>query len=266
MSQPNYNNEYPGLVQTDETCYRFTDKAIQSSERVLFSNWWREQINQFGVKVNYFVNTYNVLSADNFYGEQTTKTFAAPRQIVLAVTLNEDAVTLSRFGFESDDEITGYIHISSFYDDFYTLSTYETQYNVVEPKAGDVFELTEYGNDRPNNRQSKYFEITQKLDQDVSQINNLQGHYVFLIKAKRLDYTFQPNIPFNNISAETRNEGVSGNYQVFEDSFAGRLPGGENEQSQLKKDDYDQYNIDNVSKTDVFDMSKNDTDVYGDYY
>ena len=266
MSQPNYNNEYPGLVQTNETCYRFTDKAIQSSERVLFSNWWREQINQFGVKVNYFVNTYNVLSADNFYGEQTTKTFAAPRQIVLAVTLNEDAVTLSRFGFESDDEITGYIHISSFYDDFYTLSTYETQYNVVEPKAGDVFELTEYGNDRPNNRQSKYFEITQKLDQDVSQINNLQGHYVFLIKAKRLDYTFQPNIPFNNISAETRNEGVSGNYQVFEDSFAGRLPGGENEQSQLKKDDYDQYNIDNVSKTDVFDMSKNDTDVYGDYY
>ena len=204
MSQPNYNNEYPGLVQTDETCYRFTDKAIQSSERVLFSNWWREQINQFGVKVNYFVNTYNVLSADNFYGEQTTKSFADPRQIVLAVTLNEDAVTLSRFGFESDDEITAYIHISSFYDDFYTLSTYDTQYNVVEPKAGDVFELTEYGNDRPNNRQSKYFEITQKLDQDVSQINNLQGHYVFLIKAKRLDYTFQPNIPFNNISATTK--------------------------------------------------------------
>ena len=65
MSQPNYNNEYPGLVQTDETCYRFTDKAIQASERVLFSNWWREQLNQFGVKVNYFVNTYNVLSADN---------------------------------------------------------------------------------------------------------------------------------------------------------------------------------------------------------
>ena len=100
----------------------------------------------------------------------------------------------------------------------------------------------------------------------MSQINNLQGHYVFLIKAKRLDYTFQPNIPFNNTSAATRNEGMSGNYQVFEDSFSSRLSGGENEQSQLKKDGYDQYNIDNVSKTDVFDMSKNDTDVYGDYY
>ena len=84
MIQPNYSNEYPGLVQTDETCYRFTDKAIQSSERVLFSNWWREQINQFGVKVNYYVNTYNTLSADNFYGEQPTQTFADPRKITLA--------------------------------------------------------------------------------------------------------------------------------------------------------------------------------------
>jgi len=288
MSQPNYNNEYPGLVQTDETCYRFTDKAIQSSERVLFSNWWREQLNQFGVKVNYFVNTYNVLSADNFYGEQTTKTFANPRQIVLAVTLNENAITLSQFGFESDDEITAYIHIDSFYNDFYTLSSvYDTQYNVVEPKAGDVFELTEYGDDRPNNRQSKYFEITQKLDQDISQINTLQGHYVFLIKAKRLDYSFEPNLPvessidrskilgnedFNGLGTETcetiglEDITVSGDYQVYEDSFAGRLSGGENEQSQTKKDGYDEYNIDGVSKTDVFDMSRNDTDVYGDYY
>tara|TARA_A100000171_G_scaffold52827_1_gene73425 strand:+ start:2722 stop:3525 length:804 start_codon:yes stop_codon:yes gene_type:complete len=267
MSQPDYSCDYPGLVQTDETCYRFTDKSIQSSERVLFSNWWREQLNQFGVKVNYFVNTYNVLSADNFYGEQTTKIFAEPRRITLAVTLNENAITLSQFGFESDDEITAYIHISSFYDDFYTLSSvYDTQYQVIEPKAGDVFELTEYGDDRPSNRQSKYFEITQKLDQDVAQINNLQGHYVFLIKAKRLDYSFEPNIPFNNKSATTKNEGVSGNSQIYEESFAGRLPGGQNEESQTKKDGYSQYDVDDVSKNDVFDMSVNDTDVYGDYY
>jgi hypothetical protein len=262
MSQPDYSCEYPGVVQTDETCYRFTDKSIQASERVLFSNWWREQINQYGVKVNYFVNTYNVLSADNFYGEQPTKVFADPRQIILAVTLNENAITLSQFGFDSDDDITAYIHISSFYSDFSTLtSVYNKQFNVVEPKAGDVFQLTEYGDDRPSNRQAKYFEITEKLDQDVSQINNLQGHYVFLIKAKRLDYSFEPNIPFNNLTS-----GISGNSQIYEETFAGRLPGGENEQSQPKKDGYDEYDVDSISKKDVFDMSVNDTDVYGDYY
>ena len=306
MSQPDYKCEYPGLVQTDETCFRFTDKSIQASERVLYSNYWREQINQFGVKVNYYVNTYNTLSADNFYGEQPTQTFADPRNITLAVTLNENAITLSKFGFESDDEVTAYIHISSFYDEFYTLSSvfepegiYDRYFHfnpVVEPKAGDVFELTEYGNDRPNNRQSKFFEITEKLDQDISQINNLQGHYVFLLKAKRLDYSFEPNINFNDTGVQIRladldlstaTNGLSDistedlltlqagitaiggeftNDQVYEDKFAGRLPGGTNPQSLPKREDYDEYIIDEVSKEDVFDMSNNDTDVYGDYY
>ncbi len=318
MSQPDYSCEYPGLVQTDETCYRFTDKSIQASERVLFSNWWREQINQFGVKVNYYVNTYNTLSADNFYGEQPTQTFADPRKITLAVTLNENAINLSKFGFESDDEVTAYIHISSFYDEFISLSAdfapfgedvsmivngkipqgvydrYFTFDPVVEPKAGDVFELTEYGDDRPNNRQSKFFEITEKLDQDISQINNLQGHYVFLLKAKRLDYSFEPNINFNNaevierladlstdtsrlsdistedfLSIQATITAVGGEYtndQVYEDKFAGRLPGGTNPVTMDKREDYNLYSADDISKKDVFDMSDNDTDVYGDYY
>mgnify|MGYP001221206574 CR=1 FL=1 len=75
-------------------------------------------------------------------------------------------------------------------------------------KLGLVFELTEYGNDRPNNRQSKFFEITEKLDQDISQINNLQGHYVFLLKAKRLDYSFEPNINFKVFSLLTSSRGI----------------------------------------------------------
>lgn len=296
MSQPDYSCEYPGLVQSDENCYRFTDKSIQSSERTLFSNWWREQINLYGTKVNYFVNTYNVLSADNFYGEEPTKVFADPRQIVMAVTLNENAITLSKFGFESDDDITAYIHISSFYDSFYTLSSvYDTQYNVVEPKAGDVFQLSEYGNDRPNDRQAKYFEITEKLDQDIAQMNQLGGHYVFLIKAKRLDYSFEPNIPFNSSNditiIEIGDEGylsdengdtyifnepdplvtststsIKGNQQVYEDSFSGILSGGASIRTEDKKPNYDEYNIDETSKKEIFDMSKNDTDVYGDYY
>tara|TARA_B110000908_G_C10244865_1_gene448229 strand:+ start:27 stop:812 length:786 start_codon:yes stop_codon:yes gene_type:complete len=257
-----YDNCYPGMQVVDTACYRFTDKSIQESERFLFSNWWREEINQFGVKVKYFVNTFNTLSANNLYGEEPTKVFADPREIIIAATLNENAITLSQFGFESDDDITAYIHISSFYDEFYTLSAvWETQYNIVEPKAGDVFQLSEYGDDRPNNRQAKYFEITEKLDEDIAQINNLAGHYVFLIKAKRLDYSFEPNIPFNNLTSN-----ISGNSQIYEDTFAGRLSGSVNEQSQTKKDNYDLYNVDSTSKEDVFNMSVNDTDVYGDYY
>jgi len=322
MSIIDYSCEYPGIVQTDETCFRFTDKSIQSSERVLFSNYWREQINQYGVKVNYYVNTYNTLSADNFYGEQPTQTFAEPRKITLAVTLNENAITLSKFGFESDDELTAYVHISSFYDEFVTLSADFAPFGedenflmhderggkiaqgiydrygkfgpIVEPKAGDVFELTEYGDDRPNDRQAKFFEITEKLDQDISQINNLQGHYVFLLKAKRLDYSFEPTINFNNTGVQiltadlsttfsllsdlsteglltlqatiTAVDGEFTNDQVYEGKVSGRLPGSTNPETLPKREDYDKYIVDKTSKEDVFDMSGNDTDVYGDYY
>jgi hypothetical protein len=317
MSIIDYSCEFPGIVQSDETCFRFTDKSIQSRERVLFSNYWREQINQFGTKVKYYVNTYNTLSADNFYGEQPTAIFTEPREITLAVTLNENAITLSKFGFESDDEITAYVHISSFFDEFQSLSSVFEPLNnvdnivngklpqgvydryaefepVVEPKAGDVFELSEYGDDRPSNRQAKFFEITQKLDQDISEINNLQGHYVFLLKAKRLDYSFEPKIDFNDqggditiVDISTSIDGLSDistedlftlqgqissngkkvtNDQVYEDDFAGRLPGGDNIPSAPKREDYELYSTDIVSKEDVFDMSNNDTDVYGDYY
>ena len=268
MSSGDYTCDFPGIVQTDETCFRFTNKDNENSsnERLLFSNYWREQINLYGTKVKYFVNRFNTLSGDNFYGEDPNRSFADPVDTIIAVTLNEDAITLSRFGFDSDDAITGYIHISSFQSSFEDLSSFDLSASnfspiIVEPKAGDVFQLSEYGDDRPSNRQAKYFEVTEKLDQDIAEINQLGGHYVFKIKAKRLDYSFEPNIPFNNLTSN-----ISGNAQVYEDSFAGRAAGGVNEQSQPKKDGYDQYNVDDISKADVFDMSDNPDDVYGDYY
>ncbi len=71
----------------------------------------------------------------------------------------------------------------------------------------------------------------------------------------------------------TLQAGISGdvagqftNDQVYEDAFAGRLPGGANTESLPKREDYDEYIVDDVSKEDIFDMSNNDTDVYGDYY
>ena len=110
MSIDYNNNPYPGLTQDDQTCWRFTDKSNQECERILFDNWWREIINQFGVKTSYYVNTFNTLSADNLYGEQPTKRFAPPIEFVMGINLNDNAITLSQFGFLSDDEVTGFIY------------------------------------------------------------------------------------------------------------------------------------------------------------
>ncbi len=268
MSIDYNNNPFPGIAQNDETCWRFTDKGNQDSERILFDNWWREIINQFGVETTYYVNTFNTLSADNLYGEQPTKKFAPPVKFVMGINLNDNAITLSQFGFLSDDEVTGFIHIESFESSFSSLTAqglWGTQNGVVEPKAGDIFQLSEFGDDRPAGRQPKYFEITEKLDEDISQINPLAGHYVFLVKAKRYDYSFEPGIPFTDIG-DTLSASLSSNDQIYEDSFAGRLSGGENPQSTPKQDNYDEYDADSFSREEVFDMSVNDTDVYGDYY
>ena len=296
MSIDYNNNPFPGLVQSDQTCWRFTDKSNQDSERILFDNWWRELINQFGVKTTYYVNTFNTLSADNLYGEQPTKRFAPPVEFVMGINLNDNAITLSQFGFLSDDEVTGFIHIESFESAFSSLTAeglWDTQNDIIEPKAGDIFQLSEFGSDRPSSRQPKYFEITEKLDEDIAQINPLAGHYVFLVKAKRYDYSFEPGIPFTSIGPEylvaqgtedgilvgddplfvgchpddnTLSVGFSGNDQIYEDAFAGRLSGGENPESLPKQDNYDEYDADSFSKKEVFDMSANDTDVYGEYY
>ena len=71
-----YNTCFPGIIDTDQTCVRYTNKETSGNEQYLFSNYYREQINQYGTQITYFVNAYNVLSADNFYGEDPTRKFA----------------------------------------------------------------------------------------------------------------------------------------------------------------------------------------------
>ena len=231
-------------------CFRFTDKDNTLCERLVISNWWFEQICLYGQRVTYWQNPYNTLSADgipeagpgNIYGEEPTKIFKNPQQIIILLELQENAVILQKYGFDSDDEFTGYIHISGFYQTFGWLE---------EPKAGDIIELTEFGDDRPYPRTGKKFEITERLDEDVARINPLMGHYVWQIKAKRYDYSFEPGL-----SAE------GGSEQVYDDKFSGVLDGGMQDRSAPKSYDGD---LEELSKA-IFDYSGFDYDnVYGGY-
>jgi hypothetical protein len=227
---------YPINGYQDNECIRFTDKNNNQSERIIQSNYWREQISLYGQQVNYYVNTFSLLSADNLYGEQPTQQFAPPLPIVIAINLNENALMLSKYGLLSEDEVTAFIHISSFYATF----------NGTEPKSGDVFQLTEYGSDRPGGRNGKFFEITQRLDEDAATINPLAGHYVWLIKAKRFEWSFEPGLSGEAVNSQvfddTRNPTASGAYKPYT------------------------FSIDEESKK-IFDYSLTDgyDDVYGGY-
>ena len=283
------NSCFPGIVDSDQTCYRYLDKEVIGNEEYLYSNYYREQIAAYGTKITYYVNNYNVLSADNFYGEDPTRRFAPGVEVTAIVELSENANTLTKFGFQADDEITIYMHLSAFYDAFRYAglqrldatqgtvntvetqgglglrtedpSTYETQYNQVQPKSGDVFVLTEYGKGRPGDRSGKQFEVTEILDEDISRTNPLGGHYVWIMKGKRFEYSFEPGLTDEK-----------GDNQVMDNSFSGILSGGTQPVSPPKKyDEQDAANnplisINEISRTKVFDMpANNNTGVYGTY-
>ena len=164
---------------------RFLDKGVNLNERSNYDGWWKEQLHLYGTQVEYFTSTHSLSGHDPVYGEQPTAAYADPKTIIVTLNLNENAVAMKEFGLVADDEITSFVHIKTFYEVFGSGA---------EPKSGDVFNLIEFGNDRPGNRAGKHFEITERLDQDVNQINPLLGHYIWLIKAKRHDYSFEPGL------------------------------------------------------------------------
>lgn len=231
--------------QTD--CLRYLDKGVNANERDNYATWIKEQIDIYGQNVNYFVQTYSLTAHDAVYGEQPTVTYRNPVSLVMFVELNEQSTMLSKFGLQGDDDVTAYIPITKFQD---SITGYEG--HPPEPKSGDVFTLHEYGNDRPNGRAGKSFEITQRLDQEVSTVNPLMGHYVWYIKAKRLDYSFE-----QGLSGEAKSS------QVYDNNFSGTLSGFTSPQTEAKAyaDDVD------VQAKTVFDYKNiNDLDdVYGDY-
>jgi len=227
---------YPGANNNTNECFTLFSKENNQGDIMLNNNYWKEQINLYGQKVGYIVNNTTTLSADMLYSEQPTQIYSSPIIIKMLIDLNENALLLSKYGMQSDDEVTAYVHISSFYEVFGFPK---------EPKSRDLFQLVEYGSDRPGGRNGKIFEITERLDEDVARINPLGGHYVWLLKAKRFEYSFEPGV-----------SGEAVNQQVFDDLKNNSVEGANKP--------YD-YNVADASKK-IFDYEKTNYDnVYGGY-
>ena len=240
-----FNNHSDGgdLPHKDTGGVRHLNKELSENNRALYNSWWQEQIFQFGTEIEYFQSQYSLDTHDSLYGEEPTAAYKSPVKMVVAFELNESAIVLSKFGLLGDDEITGYISIDAFWHSFS-----EPGNPKPEPKSGDVFKLTEYGSlDRIGGRDGKVFEITDRVEQDISKINPLIGHYIWLIKAKRHDYSFEPGLS---------PEGASN--QVFDDLHSG------GEQSDRKI--YPPTSTNRSKKVfDYNDYYESDDDVYGGY-
>ena len=220
---------------------RFTDKSNNSNERNnLFKIWWKDQIALYGTQTTYYVRDFTLSAADKFYGENTTSGFLTGTNLVMVMNLTDNSITFSKFGLTSDDEVEAYIDISTYQE---TLSTQYSGSELIEPKAGDVFQLTELGNDRPGSREGKFFEITERVDESISTINQLQGHYLFKIKARRYDFSHTDDDVEEVVSEQITNDALSGKTTDTIQDYINDL---------------------DTEQASYFDYGTND-DVYGDY-
>lgn len=268
-------------------CSVLIDPSVLQAEQIIYDKSYDELINNFGIEIDYYINTFNLSGANLLYGEHPTSIFYGPITMMMYIELNDSNLSLSKYGFDPGDDLTGFVHIRSFTQtisnySFYVLDNnnniitlsdgsnllgtdqrvllnYLATNQVIEPKSGDLIDMIALGCTRPGDRGSNIYEITERRDQDIDgNLNPLMGHYVYKLTAKRFEYSFEPNAPQER-----------GNEQIYENSFSGKLSTNISDEfyadkaSNLKQTLGD---IDVASKENVFDMDKNNTDIYGSYY
>ena len=187
---------------------RYLNKNNNANERENYAVWWKEQIEHYGTSVTYFTHGYALSSHNFLYGEDPTSKFGKIEDVIMLTDITNDSLMLSKFGIMADCDMTAVVHISSFY---------EKVGCGFEPKAGDLIQLTEYGADRPGGRSAPIYEITERDDEYLPMTNPLIGHYVWYIKCKRYEYSFEPGV-----------ETGPNNKQLSDGGDYGRLAGGEN--------------------------------------
>lgn len=259
-------------------CGGFGDPSNFQAEQAIFKSGMGELINNYGTNCEYYINGFNLSAMNILYGEHSTQEYSPPFTIKAYIELQE-SVSLTPYGVEAGDDLTAYISIDDYTNKFIhyiftqsgelvtdsfgnNLITENNQYQFykkngqrMEPKSDDLIEISALGCGRPGTRGSKIFRITEVLDQDVSgNLNPLMTHSVWRIHAKRFEYNHSTNAPQE-----------LGNDQVYDNLFSGKLSSVLFPSLTGDPKVYP-FDIDTISKNDIYDMEKNDTTLYGNYY
>jgi len=254
-------------------CGKFVNPGNLQCEQLIYNQAFDDIINNYGIPISYFINTFNTLSADLLYGQEPTQKFFGPIEMQMYIELADDAVSLTKFGFDPGDEFTAFVHISSFTTSVSSKFDYSKHNQSIGPKSGDLISLSALGCDRPNGRGEVVYEITERMEQDMAVLNPVLGHYVYRLRGKRFNYSFE-----NGLSAKSGDNYWPGsepvNEQIYDSTFSGIMSSTLITQASSEGKTYPTlsagaaapYSIDSISKDDVFDMTVNDTDIYGSYY
>lgn len=174
---------------------RYLNKSVNHNERENYSLWWKEQIQHYGTLTTYYVNKISIPSTTVVFSEQPAAGYENKGDIIIASSITNDSIILSKFGVQADCDMTAVIHISAFYEVFGVGA---------EPKSGDLIEMKEYGGfgDRPGGRGAPVYEITERDDEYLQMTNPLAGHYVWYIKCRRFEGSGEPGAPVEPKNAQ----------------------------------------------------------------
>lgn len=184
-------NIFAGVYRPN--CGGFADPSNFQAEQALYNSHFGELINNYGVEIGYLVNTFDPDAMNPIYGEHTTMYWLSAVSIKAYIEMENGSPLYTVAGFDSPDTLKIYLHIDDFETKFENLSYFQN--HPVEPKSQDKIIVYPFGCDRPNGRTAKIFEVTEALDEDVSELNPVMGHYVWRLKAVRSEHNFATNEP-----------------------------------------------------------------------
>ena len=157
----------------------------QSKERDNATGWWKELMNNFGMRIKYWQHGYDLGKHDFVYGEHTTAEFEPDELILGMVEKAGESAMFSKFGFQGAAEMRVAIEIDEFYRIFGENS---------KPQSGDLFTMPDVYSDRPGGLGIKIFEVTFP-DDDAVDSTFLGGHYVWMIDAIRWEPSYEDGAP-----------------------------------------------------------------------
>lgn len=234
-------------------CINYQNKDQNSNQLQFFECAFNEQINQYGVGIDYIVKNYSMDSHNYQKGEDPTNPYDPPIRIKMMLNITNDAVTLAKYGIVADSDLVAQVSIMEFHETFGDAN---------KPKPGDLMKLTEFGQDRPNGLDGPIFEVTEVLDEFLDGQNILQGHYIWQLKAKRFQYSFEPGVtPEAKNGPQLMDNGGFGllpGYTSSVSSVITPLSGSQTEDLEaLKNFNY----IDNQTQTQVYGQYVNPSEV-----
>lgn len=231
---------FPGM-NVNEACVNIVSKLADQGDQLQMDMQVESYIMTNGQPILYYPYKYNVDESEHITGEDLVNGYAKPFDIIAFIEVEDQPSWFASQGIDSDDTATLWIHIKTFkkkvkevltakkddrtceYQEIYNLDyiSQDDYLHVIEPKVGDLIQLTIYGCDREWDRGNKIFEITNKEDELFSQKFNLVGgHYVWRLTAKRFRYSHEEGISRLDDNGKDNKFlgtlGEKGNHQVYE--------------------------------------------------